>query len=309
MRVLLFTDSGQSHTLQLSSPWHIILPSLLLVTLIALFLGTGYALGSSANVPAYARNVVSQWQLALDGQRRQLDDARQNTRISLDVLTQRVGELQAHVNRIDALGSRLVKMAKLDADEFDFAQPPAMGGANDSASISAARDSSLLDALDGLGSQLEKRESELQALSHLLMNRNLQQAIYPAGWPVASGYISSGFGQRPDPFSGQSDFHSGIDFASTSGSGVQAVADGVVTFAGRDGGYGLMIELAHGNGYSTRYAHNQKVLVNVGQRVKKGDKISLMGSTGHSTGPHVHFEVLKDGKQINPDKFIKTASN
>lgn len=307
MRVLLFTDSGTSHTLYLDRFWHYLLPAFILTLIATALVGSGYALGSSAKIPAYAKSMVSQWQRSISGQRRQVEDARQNARISLDVLTQRVGELQAHVNRIDALGNRLVKMAKLDSNEFDFSQPPAIGGAGEPPS--SQHDSALLESLDGMASQLDSRESELQALGHLIMNRNLQQATYPTGWPVTSGYISSGFGQRPDPFSGQGDFHSGIDFAGTSGAGVQSVADGVVTFAGRDGGYGLLLEIAHGNGYSTRYAHNQKLLVNVGQRIKKGEKIALMGTTGHSTGPHVHFEVLKDGKQVNPDKFVKTASD
>jgi murein DD-endopeptidase MepM/ murein hydrolase activator NlpD len=122
---------------------------------------------------------------------------------------------------------------------------------------------------------------------------------------VESGYISSLYGQRTDPFDGNQASHHGIDFAAVAGTQVLAVADGVVSHTGTDGGYGRMVEITHGNGYVTRYAHNAKLLVKPGQTVKRGDPIALMGSTGRSTGPHVHFEVLRDGRPMNPLSFVR----
>lgn len=138
----------------------------------------------------------------------------------------------------------------------------------------------------------------------MILTRELKEEIHPEGRPVTTGYISSYFGERADPFDGREAFHKGVDFAGNLGSDVVAVAAGVVTWAGERSGYGKLIEINHGDGFTTRYAHNERALVSVGQTVKRGESIALMGSTGHSTGPHVHFEVLKNGRQVNPLSFI-----
>ncbi|HET7676060.1 MAG TPA: M23 family metallopeptidase [Gammaproteobacteria bacterium] len=137
------------------------------------------------------------------------------------------------------------------------------------------------------------------------MHRNLHQEMQPSGRPVKGGWISSYFGRRVDPITGRMGFHPGIDFAGKLGSPVHAVAAGVVTWAGPWFGYGNLVEIDDGSGYATRYGHNEKILVKVGQTVAKGQVISLMGSTGHSTGPHVHLEVLYHGREINPLKFVR----
>ena len=127
----------------------------------------------------------------------------------------------------------------------------------------------------------------------------------PGGRPLDSGYISSRYGTRPDPFTGKNAFHAGIDFAAAPGTRVLVVADGVVSFAGRDRNYGKLVEITHGNGYVTRYAHNSTLLVEPGQTVRRGDALALMGSTGRSTGTHLHFEVLRDGRHVNPMSFVR----
>jgi murein DD-endopeptidase MepM/ murein hydrolase activator NlpD len=132
----------------------------------------------------------------------------------------------------------------------------------------------------------------------------LNQAIRPDGRPVVEGYISSYYGERQDPFNGHEAMHKGVDFAGVMGSQVVAVAAGVVTRAEGQAGYGNLVEINHGNGFVTRYGHNQKVLVGVGDTVVRGQSIALMGSTGRSTGPHVHFEVLRNGRQVNPIAFV-----
>ncbi len=144
-------------------------------------------------------------------------------------------------------------------------------------------------------------------LEALIADQELDEEQHPSGWPSSGGWISSRYGYRRDPFTGRRAFHSGVDIANKPGSPIKAVADGVVTRAGREGAYGLMVEVNHGNGYHTRYAHASKILVDVGSRVSKGDRIAVVGSTGRSTGTHVHFEVFKDDKAVNPRKFLRAA--
>lgn len=308
MKILVFPDSKASYTIKLERVWHFLIPASMIISLTAALIGLGYSVGAKVQSMRMAESpMVDQWRVAIRGQRQEIENARQTARIGIDVLTERLGELQGHVNRLDALGNRLVQMAKIDSDEFDFSSPPAMGGSEEPAS--GARDYSLLDTLDQMAAQLKEREAQLYALDRLIMTHNLEEAIYPAGMPVSAGYMSSGFGSRKDPFSGRMAMHKGLDFAGKSGQNVLAVADGVVSFSGRRGAYGNMVELDHGNGYVTRYGHNQRNLVTVGQRIKKGEAIARMGSTGRSTGTHVHFEVLKDGSQVNPKKFVASAAN
>jgi murein DD-endopeptidase MepM/ murein hydrolase activator NlpD len=158
--------------------------------------------------------------------------------------------------------------------------------------------------LDQLETEMEDRDQKLSVLESLLMSRSLSERVMPSGRPVEDGWLSSRYGKRNDPFTGKQDFHKGLDFAGKKGSEVNAVGDGVVSWAGKKSGYGKLIEINHGNGYSTRYGHNQSHMVKVGDTVKKGQQIALMGSTGRSTGPHVHFEVLRNGKKVNPSGFI-----
>ncbi len=156
---------------------------------------------------------------------------------------------------------------------------------------------------------MDLRDAQLAALENVILSRDLTQQIRPEGKPTKSGFISSYFGERQDPFTGHEAFHRGVDFAGAAGSEVVSVAAGVVTWAGARSGYGSLIEINHGNGYVTRYGHNQRVLVTVGQTVTRGQAVALMGSTGRSTGPHVHFEVLKNGRQINPASFLGTSGD
>ena len=138
----------------------------------------------------------------------------------------------------------------------------------------------------------------------MLMDKSVQNKTLPEGEPVASGWISSLFGWRTDPINGKREFHEGIDFASKADTRVVAVASGIVTWSGRRAGYGNLVEISHGNGYVTRYAHNRKNLVAVGDKVDKGQPVAIMGSTGRSTGTHVHFEVVRNGKPVDPKKYI-----
>lgn len=237
-----------------------------------------------------------------------LDAAMADARSGLDALTLKLGELQARLIRLDALGERLVDAAQLDKAEFDFQRVPAVGGPEEVSAVDSIEVPQFLRTLDELTRHVEHREQQLELLDALVMRRNIGEETLPTGRPVAAGgWVSSHFGKRTDPFSGKLAFHAGVDFAGKVNADVVAVAGGVVTFAGPRYGYGTMVEVDHGNGYVTRYAHNNRNVVKAGDVVEKGQVIAFMGSSGRSTGPHVHFELLHNGKPVDPVKFLRAS--
>ena len=235
-----------------------------------------------------------------------IKEARQTAETELDALAARLGTMQANVIRLNAMGQRLVKVGKLDAKEFNFKNEPSYGGPAEAESIANINfaTNNLNGIIANLDKQLASREEQLDVLEEVIMNRRLRSESKPRGRPITKGWTSSYYGKRTDPFTGKLAMHKGMDFAGKEGSEIIAVASGVVTWAGDRYGYGELIEVNHGNGYTTRYGHNAELLVEVGDSVVKGQAISHMGSTGRSTGPHVHFEVLKNDRQINPSKFV-----
>ena len=249
---------------------------------------------------------LERWSSDLQSQRQSIVEARSVAEQQISALATRIGQMHAQLIRLDALGKRLTEAANLDRGEFDFDSPPAIGGPEDPAQVGDAPVvPTVSQLLDTLSVTIDDRSRQLAALETLILSRELARQIVPGGRPVESGYISSFFGRRPDPFTGETAFHPGIDFAGAPGTRVLAVADGVVSFAGKDHGYGKLVEVTHGNGYVTRYAHNSSLLVEPGQTVRRGDALALMGSTGRSTGTHLHFEVLRDGKRMNPMAFVR----
>ena len=234
---------------------------------------------------------------------------RQQTEDKLDALAIRIGQMNARVIRLDALGRRLTEMADIDGDEFNFDADPAMGGPEEPAIEVSAGSAvpEVITAMADLGTRLSAHEAQLSVLESVLMGQNLTERVHPQGRPVESGWLSSYFGRRTDPFTGKQAMHFGVDFAGKTGDSIIAVADGVVTWSATRFGYGEMIEINHGNGYSTRYAHNAENLVKVGDEVRKGQTVALMGDTGRATGPNLHFEVLHRGVRVNPGKFIQQA--
>ena len=235
-------------------------------------------------------------------QQQQLSELRSRLQERVDVLAARIGQVNAHVVRIDALGKRVAELADLDSREFDFGIAPSSGGPESEGIAAQAPDISRL--IDDVESRLALRDSQLSALEAVLLQRELRAQLQPEGRPVQRGFLSSGFGWRQDPFTGLSTLHRGIDFAGNFGDPVIAVGGGVVTFAGVKDGYGWVVDITHGDGYVTRYGHNRKLLVKIGDTVSRGQRIAEMGSTGRSTGPHVHFEVLRNGLAVNPLSYI-----
>jgi len=248
---------------------------------------------------------VDDWRATLTKQQYELDAVRKSARADLNALTLRIGQMQGDLLRLNGLGERLVSQGDLDQAEFDFNAPPPMGGPDNSQDdAEPAGFNDVLAMLDRLDNEISDRGQKLSVLESLLMSRSLSERVMPSGKPVEEGWLSSLYGKRSDPFTGKQEFHRGLDFAGKKGSEVIAAADGVVIWSARRSGYGNTVEINHGNGYVTRYGHNLKNLVKVGDTVKKGQQIALMGSTGRSTGPHVHFEVLRNGKSVNPSRFI-----
>jgi murein DD-endopeptidase MepM/ murein hydrolase activator NlpD len=267
--------------------------------------GGAFSIGISLGAHHRSANPIDQlgsWSAELLKQQAQIEDVRKALQEKVNALALRVGQMNANVIRLDALGKRLTRMANIDDGEFDFGHPPAQGGLDTDGQ--PAQIPSLTAMVDDLQSELSSRERQLGVLENLILTRELNKQVYPEGRPVQEGFISSYFGRRADPFTGFTAVHKGVDFAGAPGTAVSSVAAGLVTFAGERAGYGEMVEINHGNGLATRYCHNEKLLVKTGDMVRKGQEVALIGSTGHSTGPHLHFEVLKNGSQVDPLRFI-----
>jgi len=299
--ILLSKRDGKARQFNLTKP----LTLGLVLAVIAVIVGGAFTLGLQLGKGVHhelALAETTRFAALLTQQKQEIAGLKQQLQLRIDAMAMRIGEVNAHVIRLDALGKRLTEMADIDSREFDFDRDPPSGGPEGEGVSAQIPD--LSQMLAQLERRADLRESQLAALENVILTRELKEEIHPEGRPVSTGYISSYFGERSDPFDGREAFHKGVDFAGNMGSDVVAVAAGVVTWAGERSGYGKLIEINHGDGYATRYAHNERTLVAVGQTVKRGESVALMGSTGHSTGPHVHFEVLHNGRPVDPLSFI-----
>lgn len=230
-----------------------------------------------------------------------------DSRDQLKAMTARLVEMQARLVRLDALGEHLAESANLNTEEFDFKKKPPMGGPlTEELTVLGDRPSVQL-RLQELSAEIEQKEAQLMALDGLMGGQRIEPKNYLANMPVRSGYVTSRYGYRSDPFTGRTAFHGGIDFAGPEGTHVFSVAPGIVVYAGAKTGYGNVVEVSHGDGMSTRYAHASRVAVKVGELVNKDQLVAYMGSTGRSTGSHLHYEVLRNGKQVDPATYIAHA--
>jgi|TARA_R100000005_G_C5001751_1_gene209001 murein DD-endopeptidase MepM/ murein hydrolase activator NlpD len=306
MKVILISRKhGGSRSLELGR-WSRALLSLCCLGLPLGMVALGYFVGQESQARDLRDNSLDSLQDELATQSTELEGLRLEAERKLQAMTLSLAELQARMTRLDALGEHLTAMADLQDGEFDFSQPPAVGGplAADFSVEYLAPD--LTGELQHFAERLTEREQQLEILESLLTHRKLDEEAWVSGRPVEKGWVSSGFGVRTDPFSGKRSAHYGIDYAGKAGSNVIAVAGGVVTFSGNDrNGYGMMVEVSHGDGLVTRYAHNESNLVEPGDLVRKGQPIALMGSSGRATGPHVHFEVYKHGRPVDPSSYVR----
>lgn len=306
MNIILITRRhGQARPISLRDPLSLAGLAAALGVFVLVGLAGGYLLGYSqaTDFPVAQFDSMREELLA---QKREVEAARVENQEVVDAFAVRMAELNAHVIRLDAMGRRLTEMGKLDDGEFDFDSAPALGGPEPSVDAQSIHMPDLELRLNELEGRIADRELQLGVLENLLIDRNLNAQVVPEGRPVQSGWMSSHFGKRTDPFSGKDAMHWGVDFAGRKGAEISAVGAGVVTWSGSRHGYGQLVEVNHGNGYVTRYAHNEENKVAVGDEVEKGQLIALMGASGRATGPNLHFEVLRDGRKVNPLEFIRT---
>jgi murein DD-endopeptidase MepM/ murein hydrolase activator NlpD len=278
---------------------------LLLITPIGMGVGA-YYISHYLDQPLFSAEVTERWHDDVRSQREDLKALQRQADEEVRALTLRMADMQASLLRLDALGERLLDVAGIRADEFDFSSAPAVGGPESyGESLDLAyRPPAFVDALGELAMTLKRREEQLNILEGLMNNRRQEREASLSGRPVKRGWLSSRFGRRTDPFSGRLAVHKGVDFAGKEGSEVIATGAGVVTYSGDRWGYGNMVEINHGNGLTTRYAHAKDLLVATGDIVRAGDPVATLGSTGRSTGPHVHYEVLRSGQHVNPEPFL-----
>lgn len=308
MKIIIVDQKhGETKSLELKG-WVRVALSLCLLGVPVILGYYGYHFSANRNADFYKDEATQAWRAELRSQKKDIDHIRQETLAQLEALTLRMANLQARLLRLDALGQRLTEISNLDDGEFDFSQPPAMGGPAD-LTAEAVELPDFLRALDTLTREIEDKQQQLELLDSLLVEQQIQSNAFLSGRPINRGWISSPYGRRIDPFTGKLAWHQGIDFATgRTGVDVQAVASGVVTFAGEKQGYGLLVKVNHGNGYETLYAHDEKLLVKPGDIVKKGQIIALSGTSGRSTGPHVHFEVHKNGRVVDPSSYVHRTS-
>jgi murein DD-endopeptidase MepM/ murein hydrolase activator NlpD len=241
----------------------------------------------------------------LSAQQAEIGSVQRGSQRDLNALAVKLGQLEAQSLRLGALGERLARAGKLDGGEFNFDAGPALGGPEVPLQQAGALPQHIDRGLTALRLRFDAQQTQLGLLERLLLDRKVDAAAQPSGMPVANGFIDSYYGPRTDPFTGGHEFHTGLDIDASAGTPITSVARGIVSFAGVRNGYGNVVEVDHGNGYLTRYAHAEKLLVHVGEAVRTGQVLALVGSTGRSTGPHVHFEVWYRGKVINPLAFVQ----
>jgi len=221
----------------------------------------------------------------------------------------KLGEMQAQVMQLDALGERVQGLAGVKPEEFNFKEVPSRGGAEPSSSAHNFNMSEFQTAMDALSVDLGRRSDYLNVVETTLMEYKVKSRLLPTSQPVNVPYNSSTFGWRIDPFTGQHAFHEGIDFPAPVGTHIVAAAGGVVITAQYHPEFGNMVEIDHGNDLVTRYAHCSRILVKVGDIVRRGQYVADIGTTGRSTGAHLHFEVLLKGRPQNPNKFLTAGAS
>ena len=300
MKVIFLSDNGSHHQKLTIKVWsHIVLPLFLLT----LFVVTVFS----------AKNYYSEYS----------DENLQNSHhekkllSKFDLLLKKASTLEAEIDRLNTLGKTIAINSDVDIATFYLDQAPARGGyvsdindlGSDSETLSEA---DLFKSIEAIESRLERQKVNFKLLNKLSNKPNnfskakfLTASSYSS--PVQKAYISSAYGKRRDPINGHQRHHNGIDIAAKLGTKINAIGSGFVTFAGRKGGYGNVVEIHHSDSLKSRYAHLNTILVNKGDVVRKADMIATMGKTGRTTGPHLHLEVWENDQPTNPESFIKIA--
>jgi len=314
LKFIVLQGTAASRTVELGK-WSWAALSLVCIGLPLGLMALGYEIGQRQGTQQAQEARLSEAEIAVSQRALDLAQLSADAKRKLEAMTRKLAEIQARVTRLDALGMHLTVLAGLDEGEFDFTAVPAVGGPEINgpeiggqelaAPSLAVLPDEFEEELELLSVTLDDRDTQLDVLAGLLFDAEAQAEAIPSGRPIASGWLSSHFGYRNDPFTGKKTWHQGVDFAGKEGTDVIAVASGVVSWSGNRDGYGNMVEVAHGDGLLTRYAHNDENLVDVGDLIRKGEPLARMGNTGRSTGPHVHFEVFKHGRAVDPSSYIR----
>ncbi|PID49602.1 MAG: peptidase M23 [Proteobacteria bacterium] len=311
-------DGTRFAAFKVSFVWHLLLPiSLMVLVMMALAVNQFVDKHQRSWVDTYtpqanfAPEQAEKLMAALGQQLNAVYEMKQayaDYTVDVDTLAVRLGALEAEMARLNAVAKRVIKRAKLDPEEFGLEQTPPRGGLEENympAVTPSVSNQALLGTFEQTEMQIDRHRSVLEGLYQILAGLALEQEIVPSFSPVNKGYISSRFGSRRDPFNGRMRQHRGLDFAGPKGTDIYSVAGGVVSFVGRRGGYGKVVEVDHGSGFLSRYAHLNEVLVENGTVVTKGSRIAAMGSTGRSTGSHLHLEILQNGEPVDPEQYLE----
>lgn len=308
--IVMHSRFTQAKSITLSSK-HIVLALLaFLVTAIlcsALLTTLTFHLASGDN-PFFKRLIPASAESVLPSDPRAKD---RYVKENLAVMATKLGEIQAQLIRLDALGERVQGLAGVKPEEFNFKELPGRGGVENLSGI-APKELTMSEfqlALDAMAKDVEHRSDFMNVVETKLMTFKVQSKLLPTIQPVDASYNASGFGWRLDPFSGRSAFHEGIDFPGPNGTPIVASAGGVIITSEYHPQYGNMLEIDHGGDIVTRYAHTSKIYVKLGDIVKRGQRVADVGSTGRSTGSHLHFEVLVKNVPQNPHKFLSAGAN
>lgn len=312
--ICLSSDGSRRASFSLNPILHLMLPAgiiaLLIIGLSVNQMMGLYKLDDTPQQTMLSQNEVGKIITALEGQMETVSEIQKtyaNYTVDVDTFSQKLGSMEAEIIRINALAKRVIKRARLDPEEFALDEKPPQGGLDEAyvpSDMPVISTNELLGSFQSMESRLSQQANILDTLYQMMEGIAIEDEVLPSHAPVKKGYVSSPFGKRRDPFNGRSRMHQGTDFAGPQGTDIYSVAGGVVSFAGRKGGYGITVEIDHGDDLVSRYAHLTEALVEKGAVVNKADKIALMGSTGRSTGPHLHLEILNAGERVNPESYL-----
>ncbi|MDQ6965589.1 MAG: M23 family metallopeptidase [Mariprofundaceae bacterium] len=302
--LMLVPDQGRVRSVRISVT-SLVVCSMTLFSFLSIGIWGGIQLYHAGQKEMQIVAMQNQMQMAQSRYAEQTDELQ--SRIDADrkqmaVYARDVGTIQARLARLDALGSKLVDKASLDSAEFNFGLQPAYGGPRLGASDVAIEGLDL--SIDRIDSRLADLDVQLATVDYLMEQKRGEQAARPHAWPSEHGWLSSNYGVRADPFTGERARHNGVDIANRFGAPVLAASRGIVTFAGEMKDYGHLVEVDHGYGYVTRYGHLSSLTVHLGDEVSDGQIVGRVGSSGRSTGPHLHYEVHRNGHHLNPGKFL-----
>ena len=300
MQIVIFkSNKNKSSSYKINGLFFLFIIGLCVVSLSLAFTTTSYLYGFKKGYAALNEDRIED----ISSYQHDIRLIKNQNKQKMKFFSQKLITISAELENLNSLGNRISNIARLDKKNFDFKNPKYIGGKN-KINIEFEYGSEFDKFLETMLVDLETKQEDLNNIYKIVNNMEMKEQFFPSGFPSSKGYISSHYGKRVNPITKKNNTHKGIDIAHKLETKIRSLAGGMVTYSGKKYGYGNFIEISHLNSYTTRYAHNNRNLVKEGDIVKKGQIIAKMGSTGHSTGPHVHLEVLKNNIHINPNKFI-----